>query len=61
MSAPKSTVSGQTFDLVWQSLAAVLLVLPVSACYKANDILPIVPPPPITVGTQLDDAVLTPC
>ena len=41
------------------SLTAVLLVLSVSACNKANDVLPIVPPPPITVGTQLDDAVLT--
>lgn len=41
------------------SLAAVLLVLSVSACNKAKDVLPIVPPPPITVGMQLDDAVLT--
>lgn len=59
MSAPKSALPDQTSRLVWQSLAAALLVLPVSACNKSNNSLPEIPPPPLTVGMQLDDTVLT--
>jgi len=59
MSPQEHTLPGRILHPVWQSVAVALLVLPVSACNQSNNQLPEILPPPITVGMQLDDAVLT--